>query len=75
MNLEYLNDRIKLSRIPVSAIAEQIGLSRQSLYQKMKGKREFKSSEVNKICAVLRLTNEEKMLVFFADVVDKSVNR
>lgn len=74
MNLEYLNDRIKLSRIPVSAIAEQIGLSRQSLYQKMKGKREFKSSEVNKICAVLRLTNEEKMLVFFADVVDKSVN-
>lgn len=75
MNLEYLNDRIKLSRIPVSAIAEQIGLSRQSLYQKMKGKREFKSSEVNKICAVLRLTNEEKMLVFFADVVDKSVNQ
>ncbi len=74
MNLEYLNDRIKLSRIPVSAIAEQIGLSRQSLYQKMKGKREFKSSEVNKICAVLRLTNEEKMLVFFADTVDKSVN-
>ncbi len=74
MNLEYLNDRIKLSRIPISAIAEGIGLSRQSLYQKMNGKREFKSSEVNKICEMLRLTNEEKMLVFFADTVDKSVN-
>lgn len=74
MNLEYLNDRIKLSRIPISAIAEGIGLSRQSLYQKMNGKREFKSSEVNKICEMLRLTNEEKMLVFFADAVDKSVN-
>ncbi len=74
MNLEYLNDRIKLSRIPISAIAEGIGLSRQSLYQKMNGKREFKSSEVNKICEMLRLTNEEKMLVFFADMVDKSVN-
>lgn len=65
MNLEYLNDRISLSRIPITAIAEGLGLSRQSLYLKMRGKREFKTSEVTKLCEILRLTEEEKMLVFF----------
>lgn len=74
MNLQYLNDRIKLSRIPITAIAEGLGLSRQSLYAKMKGEREFKSSEVTKLCEILRLTDEEKTLVFFADKVDKNDN-
>lgn len=74
MNLEYLNDRITLSRIPITAIAEGLGLSRQSLYLKMRGEREFKTSEVTKLCEILRLTEEEKMLVFFADKVDKNGN-
>lgn len=73
MNLEYLNDRIAVSRIPITAIAEGLGLSRQSLYLKMKGERDFKTSEVSKLCEILRLTDEEKMLIFFADRVDKSV--
>lgn len=72
MNLEYLNDRIALSRIPITAIADGLGLSRQSLYLKMKGEREFKISEVTKLCDLLRLTEEEKTLVFFADKVDKN---
>lgn len=74
MNLSYLNDRITLSRIPITAIADEMGISRQTLYLKMKGEREFKSSEVYKLCEILRLTDEEKTLVFFADRVDKSVN-
>jgi hypothetical protein len=74
MNLSYLNDRITLSRIPITAIANEMGISRQTLYLKMKGEREFKSSEVYKLCEILRLTDEEKTLVFFADRVDKSVN-
>lgn len=73
MNLEYLNDRIAVSRIPITAIAEGLGLSRQSLYLKMKGERDFKTSEVTRLCEILRLTDEEKMLIFFADKVDKSV--
>lgn len=73
MNLEYLNDRIAVSRIPITAIAEGLGLSRQSLYLKMKGERDFKTSEVSKLCEILRLTDEEKMLIFFADRVDKSI--
>lgn len=74
MNLKYLNDRIALSHIPITAIAEEMGISRQTLYLKMKGERDFKSSEVFKLCGILRLTDEEKRLIFFADEVDKSDN-
>lgn len=74
MNLQYLNDKITLSRIPIAAIAEGLEISRQSLYNKIKGEREFKVSEVTKICELLRLTEDEKRLVFFADAVDKSDN-
>ena len=74
MNLKYLNDRITLSHIPITAIAEEMGISRQTLYLKMKGERDFKSSEVFKLCGILRLTDEEKRLIFFADEVDKSDN-
>lgn len=74
LNLEYLNNRIDEIKIPITTIAERIGISRQSLYFKIKGKREFKVSEVSKLCDILRLTNEEKTLVFFADKVDKIDN-
>lgn len=73
MNLAYLNNRIAVSRVPITAIAEGMGLSRQSLYNKMNGKRDFKISEVNRICEILRLTDEEKNNIFFEDEVDKSV--
>lgn len=74
MNLEYLNGRIAMSKIPITAIAESMAISRQSLYLKMKGEREFKTSEVAKLCEILRLTEEEKSLVFFTDKVDKIAN-
>lgn len=74
MNLEYLNGRIAMSKIPITAIAKSMAISRQSLYLKMKGEREFKTSEVLKLCEILRLTEEEKSLVFFADRVDKFTN-
>ncbi len=74
MNLEYLNNRIDEIKIPITTIAKRIGISRQSFYLKIKGEREFKVSEVSKLCDILRLTNKEKTLVFFADRVDKIDN-
>ena len=75
MDLKYLNDKIEEIKIPVTTIAERMGISRQSLYLKMRGEREFKTSEVLKLCEILRLTDEEKTLVFFADKVDKNDNQ
>lgn len=72
MNLSYLNERIERSRIPITAIAEGLGISRQSLYHKMKGERDFKTNEVTKLCEILRLTDEEKNIIFFTSKVDKN---
>ena len=74
MNLSYLNDRISLSGITITALAEKMGISRQSMYLKMSGERDFKTSEVKKLCEILRLTAEERALVFFAQQVDKTDN-
>lgn len=74
MNLGYLNYKIEEIKIPITTIAEKMGISRQSLYLKMKGNREFKISEIAKLCDILRLTNDEKNLIFFANEGDKNVN-
>ena len=63
-----------MSRIPITAIAEGLGISRQALYPKLRGERDFKTSEVTKLCSILRLTDEEKSLIFFSDKGDKIDN-
>lgn len=71
MDLKYLNNTIILSRIPISAIAEKLGISRTSLYNKLSGKHDFKVSEISKLCEILRLTEQERLLIFLADEADK----
>lgn len=75
MDIDYLNEVIAASGKTIKSIALKMGLSRQSLYLKMNGKREFKASEVYKLCEILRLTNEEKERIFFTNEVDKNDNR
>lgn len=74
MDLKYLNDKINEINIPIKTIADKMGISRQTLYLKMNGEREFKASEIEKLCGILRLTNDERSLIFFADRVDKNDN-
>ena len=62
MDLKNLNNKIDEINIPITTIAEKIGISRQSLYLKLNGLRDFKVSEINSLCDILRLTNEEKSL-------------
>jgi predicted transcriptional regulator len=74
MDLILLNSKIDEIKIPITTIAEKMGISRQTFYLKMSGQREFKPSEIEKICDILRLTDDEKSSIFFADRVDKSDN-
>lgn len=67
MNLELLNEKIQEISIPKTIIAERIGISTQSLYLKLTGKRDFKMSEAKKLGEVLRLTNAEKSSIFFEE--------
>lgn len=70
MNEIMLSEKIELSGIPKSAIAESLGLTRQGLYNKLNGEREFKGSEIKKLSNLLNLTGSEKEAIFFADGVD-----
>ena len=74
MDLKNLNNKIDEINIPITTIAEKIGISRQSLYLKLNGLCDFKVSEINSLCDILRLTSEEKSLIFFTDKVDKTDN-
>lgn len=67
MNLALLNEKIQEISIPKTIIAERIGISTQSLYLKLTGKRDFKMSEAKKLGEVLRLTNAEKSSIFFEE--------
>jgi len=74
MNIEFLISKIDEINIPISTITEKLGISRQAFYNRINGKCEFKVSEVEKVCEILRLTADEKSAIFFADGVDKSDN-
>lgn len=48
-------------------LAEAVGVSRQSISYKIHNKREFVSSEIDKICSVLGISDlEQKQSIFFA---------
>ena len=53
MNLLLLNAKINEMKIPITSIADKMGISRHTLYSKLDGKRSFKIDEVQKICDIL----------------------
>lgn len=67
MNLVLLNEKIQEISIPKTVIADKMGISTQSLYLKLSGKRVFKTTEANKISDILRLTNVERTSIFFEE--------
>ena len=74
MNTELLKAKIEEIHIPLSSIAEKMGVSRNTLYLKLSGKRPLKMSEANKISEILRLTNRERTDIFLAEEDDKTTH-
>lgn len=70
MNLELLLSKIEQAKISRNTIAEKLGITRQGLYNKLDGKKEFKVSEINLISKMLNLTSDERDAIFFNDFVD-----
>lgn len=71
-NTELLEEKIKESGYKKSYIAKAIGLkSAFGLSKKIKNETEFKASEIERMCEVLKIeTLEEKNEIFFANKVD-----
>lgn len=65
-NEEKLMEKIKEKDLSISECARQIGISRQSFEQKLNGEREFKISEVARMCKILNIkVNSEFTSCFF----------
>ena len=70
MNYAELRASIARKGITNRRLAEALGISEQSLYNKMQGIREFKNSEIKHISKILGLSMRDVNIIFF----DKSVN-
>lgn len=75
-NTQLLRDRILASGLKYQYIAKEMGLSRVGLMNKIENVTEFKTSEVEMLCDILRITSiEERMAIFFAkEVANKSTS-
>lgn len=72
-NTTLLMRLIKESGLKMAFIAQQLGISRQALRNKVKGLRQFTGPEIKIMCRLLGLeTWAEIEPVFFADDVSKN---
>lgn len=72
IDLERLGSEITASGKSMKHLAAVMGLSRQGLKNKLTGKSDFKTEEVNVLCAELGLTKAaQRNAIFFAKKVDK----
>lgn len=66
-NTEMLKDVIDKSGLKVSFIAEYVGISRQSLWNKINNISPFNQYEIEKMCDILKITSlKQKEAIFFA---------
>ena len=67
-NTELLEKAIDKSGFKKNYIAKTIGLSPYGLAKKIKNVTEFKTSEINALCKLLKIESlEKKEKIFFAD--------
>lgn len=69
MNIDDLNAEIARCRLSIPKLAEKIGISKKTLYSRMRGETPFNQDEIVSISNVLNLNNKQILNIFFADVV------
>lgn len=66
-NVELLKEKVAKSGLKSSFIAEQLGISRTSWYNKLNGKYEFTAGEIKSLCNALHITSlRERDEIFFS---------
>ena len=71
VNTELLGKKVADSGLKLSFIAEKMGISRLTLYRKLRSQRVFTVDEVNDLCGILAITDlGEKERIFFAREVE-----
>lgn len=65
-NTSLLDKRINESGYKKSYIASKLGISAYGLSLKVNNKTEFKASEINVLCELLKIDTKDRMAIFFA---------
>jgi len=63
-NIEMLNDKIRESGMTTTFIAEKSGMLRETLYNRLGGRGEFKASEIVGLSNTLKLSKTEREEIF-----------
>ena len=69
VNTQLLDSRIEQSGLRIGYIVEQLGLSRNGFDKKRKGKTPFRTAEIYVLTDLLKLTDDDKANIFFAQQV------
>lgn len=67
---EELKKKMAASGFRNNYICEQIGITRQALDKKINNKSPFRASEIYVMVDLLKLSNEEKQSIFYAENVN-----
>lgn len=70
VNTQLLDEKINSSGLKVGYIVDTVGLSRNGFDKKRKGKLAFRVAEIYVLCDILKISDEEKQRIFFADKVE-----
>lgn len=60
VDVPYIVELIDNSGITKTFLSEKLGVSRTTLETRLKGETDFSLKELNILCEILRLTNEER---------------
>jgi DNA-binding Xre family transcriptional regulator len=66
-NVEKLNALIDYKGIKKIWLADQLGITQQTLINKLSGANDFKLQEVNTLCKILNISEKETKQIFFND--------
>lgn len=69
VNTQLLDSKIEQSGFRIAHLVEKLGLSRNGFDKKRKGKTPFRVAEIYVLSDLLKLTEEEKLKIFFAEKV------
>lgn len=67
MNLDDLNAEIARCRLSIPLLAKRIGISKKTLYSRMRGDTPFNQKEIASISRVLKLSDRQIVSIFFAN--------
>lgn len=69
MNMSELKAAMARKNISIPQLADLLKISKKTLYTRFSGETDFNLSEIKNISKILELSNEDIMIIFFANKV------